>query len=119
MKPFELVPHTADAKLRAYGRTLDEAFAHVVEALAAIATDREVSRARSLDVHVEARDVQGLLAGTADVTIGRNTSGYALSATLHGDTARAYGCNLKAATYSDMIAEERDGVWTLQAVVDI
>ena len=133
MRKFELLDHTADAKFRAYGKTREEAFANVVPALAAIATDKTVEEHQSYDVTVHADDLQGLLFDFIDSIIYLIDTehflpvraekiviqeGYSLTATLVGDDVRKYGCNLKAPTYSEMIVEQ-DGDWMIQAVVDI
>lgn len=137
MKPYELLEHTADAKFRARGATLEEAFANSVKGLVAIATDPAgIDLLRETTLSVEAVtleallfdfldqiifliDTQGMLPGEAEVFIAKDGA-YTLSATLRGDDARKYGSNLKAVTYSEMLVEkQKDGSWLLQAVIDI
>jgi len=61
-KRYEFLPHTADAKFRAYGKTLSQAFSHAAEALFMIMT--EVSKVRAemrKEVKVVSRNQQALL----------------------------------------------------------
>ncbi|MBR9701016.1 archease [Candidatus Woesearchaeota archaeon] len=139
MKPYELLDHTADAKFRAYGLSLEHAFANAVKALTAIATDPEkMEKKDKFPIVLQAKDPKRLLfdmidqiiflvdtegflpAGSEDLTVEKKKGIYTLSGILVGDDAKKYGCNLKAATYSDMLVEQdKEGKWVLQAVVDI
>lgn len=135
MKPFELLPHTSEAKFRAYGNTVEEAFANAVRALTAISTDEDVAQVQEKNIEIEGSDLKNLLfnlideliflidtqdfiAAHAEVRIEKNDS-YVLHATLAGDDVRKYGSSLKAPTYSDMIVKEENSMWIAQAVVDI
>jgi SHS2 domain-containing protein len=134
---YELLEHTADAKFRAYGKTKEEAFSSAIEALTAIVVDpKHVKRTREWHVSVTGKTLRELLfelldelmflhdtehfltGGVQELTI-THEKGFKLSATLKGDDSKSYGGNLKAVTYSEMIAEEQDGQWVLQAVIDI
>ncbi len=138
MKKFELIEHTADAKFRAYGESMEEAFANAVIALTSIATTPERvrhDRAMEMQLNSETKeallfdlidqiifliDTEGFLPAEAEsLGIIKTEDGFQLNARLVGDDVTMYGSNLKAATYSDMFVEEKDGKWTLQAVVDI
>jgi len=133
MQPYELLEHTADAKFRAYGKTLDEAFANTVTALAAIVTDpTTVGTQRSytltvmadspkkllfdfLDQIIFLMDTEEFLPVKADV----HTHLGGISATIHGDDIVKHGGNIKAVTYSEMLVEETKDGWMVQAVIDI
>ena len=39
MKPYEFLPHTADVRIKAYGKTLEEAFIHAAYAATDVTTD--------------------------------------------------------------------------------
>jgi SHS2 domain-containing protein len=139
MKPYEIMEHTADAQFRAYGATLEEAFGNAVTAMAAIITDpASAERDREIGVSVHANDLKRLLfelldqtlflmdtekflaVGVGDIAITQAHERFTLTATLVGDDIRKHGGNLKAVTYSDMKVEELpDGMWMLQAVIDI
>jgi SHS2 domain-containing protein len=137
--PYELLEHTADAMFRATGATLEEAMQSAIQAMAAIATDPDtVGADMSYAIKVGGKDAKELLFNLIDevlfihdtqkllakdakqMRITRGEHGFTLSCTLIGDNARLHPGNLKAATYSDMIAEQlSDGTWLLQAVIDI
>ncbi len=139
MQPYELLEHTADAKFRAYGETLEEAFGNAIVATSAIATDPAgIAHERSVPIEARARDLRRLLFEALDqviflmdtqrflpsavqgLAIARDEDGYALRATLVGGDIRGSGGNLKAITYHEMLVDRReDGTWVLQAVVDI
>ena len=136
---YELLDHTADAKFRAYGKTIDEAFAHAVQAMTAIVVDPEkIGRSKTQTITIESKTLENLLFDMLDeilflldtekflpavaehLTITKNDGKFMLHATLKGDDARKHSGNLKAITYSDMIIEQqKNGTWMIQAVVDI
>ena len=62
MKRFELIEHTADTGLNAYGKTLSEAFANAAYGMFSIIAELEsVREAESRRVEVSADDIEGLL----------------------------------------------------------
>ena len=62
MKKFELIEHTADMGLRAYGKDLPEAFANAAYGMFSIIADLNgIKEAASRRVEVNAEDVEGLL----------------------------------------------------------
>lgn len=139
MKPYELLDHTADAKFRAYGRTLEEVFANAVQGMTAIVADpAQLGRAKSARITVKGKTLEGLLfnmldeilflhdtehllpAAAEQLMIRAAEQGFVLEATLVGDDSRRWPGNLKAVTYSEMIVEQLpDKTWLIQAVIDI
>lgn len=140
MERYRILPHTADGKFRAYGRTLEEAFANAALAMASLMWDwGRVERRLSHSVRVSGRDKEQLLvkflgeiiylldtqkfllAAVADLRIRGDGGGWNLEAELRGDTLSdrhaIYG-DVKAVTYNDMKIEECDGV-VVQVVVDM
>jgi len=62
MKKFELIEHTADMGLRAYGKDLPEAFANAAYGMFSIIADLDgIKEAESRRVEVSAGDVESLL----------------------------------------------------------
>ena len=62
MKRFQLIEHTADTGLVAYGRSLAEAFANAAYGLFSIMAElNEVRGVESRSVAVSAEDIEGLL----------------------------------------------------------
>ena len=139
MIPYELLEHTADAKFRAYGETKEEMFTNAVQAMTAIiAEPKEVGTQTILHLCVKATSLEGLLYDLLDellflhdtenfiaaraqaLTIVERDGKFILDCTLFGDEATKWPGNLKAVTYSEMIvAEQEDGLWMIQAVIDI
>jgi SHS2 domain-containing protein len=140
MERYKILPHTADGKFRAYGRTLEEAFANAALATASLMWDwGRVEPRLSHSVRVSGRDKEQLLvkflgeiiylldtqkfllAAVTDLKIRGDGGGWNLEAELRGDTLSdrhaIYG-EVKAVTYSDMKIEECDGV-VVQVVVDM
>jgi SHS2 domain-containing protein len=64
MKRFELIDHTADIAIRAYGDSLPEAFAAAAEALFSLITgESEIAATRQVHLEVSSIDIEGLLVG--------------------------------------------------------
>ena len=62
MKNYELIDHTADVGVKAYGKTLSEAFENVAKAMFAIITDSsEIESIGQYDIELEAPDLEQLL----------------------------------------------------------
>lgn len=141
MKKFEMLHHTADAKFRAYGKTLEEAFSN-----AAIATFEVMTKTKlikpELTMHIDVKsknlrellydyiqdlivmvDVEGfMLNKVKSIKIkGSEKGGWKLSAVLKGDHYEKYDVHtpIKAMTYSDIKIEEIKEGYMLQVVVDI
>jgi len=140
LKRYEFVPHTGEAKFRAYGATLGEAFGNAALALASLMYDPDaIGRAETRKVRVGGRDLQRLLlrfleevlflaetgafltAGFDSVEIEASAEGYSLAAGLRGAFS-AEGCDfhgeVKAVTYSEMKVERGESPF-VQVVVDV
>jgi len=62
VKPFEYLEHTADVGIRAYGRTIGEAFENAARAMFNLVTDLDKVRPDTEEaIEVEAVDLEGLL----------------------------------------------------------
>ncbi len=62
MKHYEFIEHTADVAVKAYGATLEEAFAVAAEAMFDIMTDESpIERKQKVELEVESMDIEGLL----------------------------------------------------------
>ncbi len=139
---YKYLPHTADTKFMAYGKTLEEAFANAALAMTNVMVDTSKVKGRTArKITAEGSDLQSLLynfleqflilldsenfflAKITKVRIsGKGGSGYKLAAEAVGDDAAKYetiGPQVKAVTYNDMIVEEKKGKCMVQAVLDI
>lgn len=140
MARYEILPHPADGKFRAYGRTLDEAFANAALATASLMWDwTKVKPRLAVPVRVSGKDREQLLlkflnellylfetrgfltAACEGVQVSSHGAGWTLEAVFRGDGLSAgheiYG-SVKAATYNEMQIEEGDG-FAVQVVVDM
>ena len=138
---YEYLPHTADVKFRAYGKTLEEAFANAAFALYNVMVrTAAVEPITKKDIAADGTDLPALLQSFLEqfiilldtdnfflskvkkITISGGNGNYKLAAVVVGDEAKNYetiGPQVKAATYNDMHVEQKDGTWEAQVVVDI
>lgn len=138
---FEYLEHTADAKFRAYGRTIEEAFENAALAMfnVMIATDH-VRELVSKKIEVTSADLDGLLVDwlsellylfdAEQVVFGKfaverikeDSGEYSLSGAASGepiDLARhEFDTEVKAVTYNELKIEETAHGWAVQVVVD-
>ena len=62
MKRYEFIEHTADVAVKAYGATLEEAFAVAAEAMFDIMTDESpIERKQKVELEAESIYIEGLL----------------------------------------------------------
>ncbi len=136
-QPFEFLEHTSEAKFRAYGKTIEEAFANAAVALFSIMTRPEKVKPRitkTVMARTDPHDMNGLLYDflselivlkdadhfllhDVSVTITDGT----LIAQCRGDSLEGYelGSDVKAMTYNDMLVEKKKAYWLIQVVVDV
>jgi SHS2 domain-containing protein len=140
MERYRILPHTADGKFQAYGRTLEEAFGNAALATASLIWDwskveprvhhfvhaRGIDREQLLvkflgDVLYLFETRRFLLGKVEGLKIRPEFEGFSLEALLGGDTIsdryELYG-DIKAVTYHELKIEECDG-FTVQVVVDM
>ncbi len=146
MKDFEQLPHTADIKIRVYGKTMQELLRHALigmfQVVRPIIAGCEVKDERVIcndlpvahEIEVDAPDKDALLVdflsealylsdvhnqAYLDVTIHELTD-TRIKATLHGAEVTGFEVvELKAVTYHDLKIEQIDGVWQADIVFDI
>src|SRR3989344_4949528 len=110
MKQYEYLPHTADVKFRAYGKTLEEAFANAAFALYNVMVrTAAVEPVAKKDIVADGTDLPALLQSfleqfiilldtdnfflstIKEITIRKSSSGsYSLTAVAAGDEAKNY-----------------------------
>jgi SHS2 domain-containing protein len=140
MERYRILPHTADGKFQAYGRTLEEAFGNAALALASLMWDwTSVEPEIRHVVRVTGRDREQLLVKflgeviylfeTRQFLLGRveglrilsEPEGFRLEAAFAGETVserhELFG-DVKAVTYHELKIEACDG-FTVQVVVDM
>ena len=145
---YKYLPHTADAKFRAFGKNLEEAFSNAALAMFNVMVDTsKVKNKTNKKIEAEGRDLQALLynfleqflilldaenfflAAIKKIKItqikknsGGNSSSYKLIAEATGDDAGKYetiGPQVKAVTYNDMVVDIEKDNCVVQVVIDI
>ncbi len=143
MDRYRILPHTADGKFEAFGRTLEEAFGNAALALASLMWDwSKIAPRTEHAIRVEAIDReqllvkflgeviylfetrQFLLGQVSRLEIRPHFEGLILEGVLSGETLSSgheiYG-DVKAVTYHELVIEDDrpDGSVRVQAVVDM
>lgn len=139
MEPFEIVEHTADIGIRAYGRTKEELFVHAAQGMfGLIVLPQGVRPERTIPIQARADGWENLLVAwlrellyrfDAQHFVGkefriRRLDPGSIEAEVAGETLdlkrHAVEREVKAVTYCDLRVEQRaDGVWTAQVIFDI
>jgi SHS2 domain-containing protein len=137
---YDILDHTADAKFRATGDSLEQAFSESVKAFAEIVgTDPEAGDTRH-EIKVESENSEALLFDFLDeliflqdanniavchaeeIMIDEAGDGYSLEATIWTDviTSDMDLLDIKAPTYNEMDVDYQKGEgWVIEAVLDI
>ena len=141
MERYRILSHPADGKFRAFGATLEEAFANAALATVSLMWDWWAIRAvaaRPVEIHGRDREQllykfleeilylsetqNFLLASVEDLKIVEDGGDYRLSAVFWGDEAggryEIFG-GVKAVTYNEMKIEHGCDGWSVQVVVDM
>jgi len=136
MKHYELIEHTADVGVKAYGKTVAEAFEHAAEAMFDIITDTSTIQAvGQYDIELESPDLEQLLVDwlskllflndAEDLVFGKfevTITGTRLSAHVLGEKYNTkkhrMGVEIKAVTYHILQVNEKDPIF-VQVLFDI
>lgn len=145
-KDFESLPHTADIKVRVYGKTLEEFFRHALIGMfqvigpripgCKVVDERVVCDALPIshEVEVHAVDKESVLVdflsealylsdvhneAYLDAEI-KEVDDVHINAVLHGVKVTGFEVvEIKAVTYHDLVVKQVDGVWQADIVFDI
>ena len=137
MKPYEFLPHTADVRIRAYGKTLGEAFTNCAYAATDVITDHtKVEEVVEKLIEVKSENQEALLYDFIEQFLilldsegfllsevkSLEIEGNKLSAHVAGDTnpeKYEVSTHVKAMTYQEMdIKEDKDG-FVINFILDI
>ncbi|MEM4244763.1 MAG: archease [Candidatus Nanoarchaeia archaeon] len=138
---FRFLPHTADAKFQAYGRTLDEAFSNAALAMFSIMVDtKSIDKKITKKISVKAPDYNALLYkflekllyfldtnyfllnNVKKLKIVEKGENYFLTSEVMGDKFREkYELlgSVKAVTYNQMFVKKVKNKFVVQVVVDL
>lgn len=138
MKPFEIVDHTADISIRAYGKSLKELFENAALGMFNILADLEgITVSTELEIKVEAPDREELLIEWLDellydfytkhiIFFGFNITELAdnkLTAKVKGrfvgENINRLKTEIKAATRHDLHIVKRNDTYEVQIVFDV
>jgi SHS2 domain-containing protein len=136
MKQYEFIEHTADVGVKAYGKTVAEAFEHAAEAMFDIITDEStIDSIGEYDIQLEAPDLEQLLVdwlskllflndaenlvfGKFQVTIDANRLSARVFGEKYNKKKHKMGVEIKAVTYHMLQVQKKDPMF-VQVLFDI
>ena len=138
MKPFEILNHTADISIKAYGKDTKELFQNAAFGMFNILADLEgISTSTELEIKVEALDKEELLIEWLDELLYNfytkhiifskfditELTGTKLSAVVKGrfvgENRNRLKTEIKAATRHNLHIEEKEGHYEVQIIFDV
>ncbi|MBN1871803.1 MAG: archease [Candidatus Omnitrophica bacterium] len=138
MKPFEIVDHTADISIKAYGKSEKELFENAARGMFNIAADLEgITTSTELNVKVSALDKEELLVEWLDELLYNfytkhiifcefnivELTDKSLSAKIKGrfigENKNRLKSEIKAATRHGLNIVKKDGIYEVQIVFDV
>jgi SHS2 domain-containing protein len=136
MKHYELIEHTADVGVKAYGKSVAEAFEHAAEAMFDIITDEStIDPIGEYNIVLEAPDLEQLLVdwlskllflndaedlvfGKFEVTLTENHLSAHIFGEKYNKKKHKMGVEIKAVTYHMVQVHETDPIF-VQVLFDI
>ncbi|MBS3092217.1 archease [Candidatus Pacearchaeota archaeon] len=133
---YKFLPHTADIKFQAYGKTLDESFENSALAMFNAMHKEKIKSKIKKTAKASGKDLESLLYNfleqllvlldsknffLANAKVKINEKNLKLIAELWGDNAGDYsiGLDVKAITYNNIFVKKIKGKWVCQVVVDV
>ena len=138
-KNFEFLPHTADVKIRAYGKSLEDAFKNSALALKEAMTEKKIKPRIQKLIVIQSENESSLLydfleqflylfdakdfiiSKIGKINITKSKNKLVLKAELIGDKASNYPFtnDVKAITYNEMLIEKQKNRFIIQFVIDV
>ena len=135
MKKYEALEHTADLKIRAFGKNKEEVFANMaIGMFVSISDKKNILKDQVVErkIKIKAMDLQALLIDFLSelVTLSDinneiylnyklQISNNKLSGIIKGYKIKGLKLEIKAVTYNDLKIEKKDGEWLAEVVFDI
>ncbi len=135
MKKYENLPHTGDIKIRAYGKDLNEVFAHAAYAMFDNLLGKNWPEPKEKVMHevsLESNDLEGLLVDFLNELnylsdLGNEVynefevkiEGNKLWARIKGLKVTRFHIEIKAVTYNELRLEKQNNLWIAEVVFDI
>ncbi len=135
MKKFEILEHTADLKIKVFGRTKEELFSNALLAMSdAFRPEIKVHKKKTRDIRVESPDLGALLVDFlsevlyltqvnkeiyTDIKFKKFLNTH-LEGNLFGQKVERFGEDIKAVTYHGLdIHQKKNGIWEATILFDI
>lgn len=138
MKPFEIVNHTSDISIKAYGKTLKELFENAATGMFNILADLEgITSSTELKINAEGLDKEELLIAWLDellynfytkqiifcefdiTELTEKNLTAAVKGRFIGENRNRLKTEIKAATRHDLRIEKKGGTYEVQIVFDV
>ncbi|HVT44657.1 MAG TPA: archease [Thermoanaerobaculia bacterium] len=130
---IELVPHTADVRMRISGSSLEELFSEGARGLFEVLAPRALAERAQRRIEVEANDTTSLLVDFLNEVLWNalvSREAYEsvhfeeltekrLVAELHGHLVEGFGDDVKAVTYHEAEVRRSNGLWETLLVLDV
>jgi SHS2 domain-containing protein len=134
---YKFLPHTADIKFQAWGKTIEEAFENSANALFSTLTEKKIKPKKTITVRADGNDLEGLMynfleeflflldseefipSKVQEVKLDKEK--FTIVAKVSGDSVdKKYEINhIKAITYSEMEIKHLPNRWICQVVLDV
>lgn len=132
-KQFEFLPHTADARMRVWGKTRGELLRNAVLGLINYLKPTYGEEKISREIKVESLDFSTLLVDFLSEVLAQADLGNEayeeveikelgeerMEAVLHGRKAKIFKDDIKAVTHHDLTVEKKDSRWEAVITFDI
>lgn len=134
IRPFEFLDHTADIKVKAKGKTLNEVFENSVKAISQyVSGNQKIGNKKKKTIEAKGTDMESLLYNFIDeilylidaesfipIKASVKIKGNTLKAELHGDSTKNYSLDhIKSATYAEMTIKNMKNYWEAVFVLDV
>jgi len=131
---FKILPHPADLKIQAYGRTKEELFSNMLKGITASQKATALPEKVKRIIKINSSDLPSLLVDFLnevlyltqtnkeiyDMVEFKKLSNLKLEAELQGRKVERFGEDIKAVTYHSLdVHQEEDGTWQAIVLCDI
>lgn len=133
---YKFLPHTADVKFKAYGKTLNESFENSALAMFNIMYTGKIKSSEKIKFYIKGSDIDNLLYLflekllilldsknflVSKIKVKINMENISMDVLLYGDNSGNYSLNtgIKSVTYNEMFVKKINGKWVCQVVLDV
>ena len=131
---FKILPHPADLKIQAYGRTKEELFSNMLKGITASQKATALPEKVKKEIEINSSDLPSLLVDFLNEVLYltqtnkeiynivefKKLSNLKLEAELQGRKVERFGEDIKAVTYHSLdVHQEEDGTWQATVLCDI